>query len=46
MRKHLKTADVSVELGAVRIITEQGLDLRDVSQRFEVDETAIPRWLT
>ena len=46
MRKQRKTVDTSVKLEVVRMIKEQGLSVRHVSQSFDVGETAIRRWLT
>jgi transposase len=46
MRKQRKNVDVSVKLEAVRMIKEQGLSVRHVSQSIDIGETAIRRWLT
>jgi transposase len=46
MRKQRKNVDVSVKLEAVRMIKEQGLSVRHVSQSIDVGETAIRRWLS
>jgi transposase len=46
MRKQRKTVDASVKLEVVRMIKEQGLSVRHVSQSIDVGQTAIRRWLT
>jgi transposase len=46
MRKQRKTIDPSVKLEVVRMVKEQGLSVRHVSQSIDVGETAIRRWLT
>ena len=46
MRKQRKTVDASVKLEVVRMIKEQGLSVRHVSQSVDVGQTAIRRWLT
>ncbi len=46
MRKQRRTVDPSVKLEVVRMIKEQGLSVRHVSQSVDVGQTAIRRWLT
>lgn len=46
MKKQRRTIDPSVKLEVVRMIKEQGLSVRHVSQSVDVGETAIRRWLT
>ena len=41
MRKQRKTVDTSVKLEVVRMIKEQGLRVRHVSQSFDVGATAL-----
>lgn len=45
MRKPRKTVDASVKLEVVRMVKEQGLSVRHVSQSIDVGQTAIRRWL-
>jgi transposase len=45
MRKQRKTIDPSVKLEVVRMVKEQGLSVRHVSQSIDVGQTAIRRWL-
>ena len=46
MKKQRRTVDPSVKLEVVRMIKEQGLSVRHVSQSVDVGQTAIRRWLT
>ncbi len=46
MRKQRRTVGPSVKLEVVRMIKEQGLSVRHVSQSVDVGQTAIRRWLT
>jgi transposase len=46
MKKQRRTVDPSVKLEVVRMIEEQGLSVRHVSQSVDVGQTAIRRWLT
>ncbi|MES2535495.1 MAG: transposase [Pseudomonadota bacterium] len=46
MKKQRRTIDPSVKLEIVRMIKEQGLSVRHVSQSVDIGETAISRWLT
>ncbi len=46
MKKQRRTIDPSVKLEVVRMIKEQGLSVRHVSQSVDIGETAIRRWLT
>ena len=40
-----KTFDPSLKLEVVRIITEQGQSIRNVSESMDIGQTAIRRWL-
>jgi transposase len=46
MRKQRKTVDAGVKLEVVRMLKEQGLSVRHVSQSIDVGQTAICHWLT
>ena len=46
MKKQRRAVDPSVKLEVVRMIKEQGLSVRHVSQSVDVGQTAIRRWLT
>src|SRR4051794_28615547 len=46
MKKQRRTVDPGVKLEVVRMIKEQGLSVRHVSQSVDVGQTAIRRWLT
>lgn len=45
MKKQRRTVDPSVKLEVVRMIKEQGLSVRHVSQSVDVGQTAIRRWV-
>ena len=40
-----KTFDPSVKLEVVRMVTEQGQSIRNVSESMDIGQTAIRRWL-
>ncbi|WP_442920640.1 transposase [Massilia sp. S19_KUP03_FR1] len=40
-----KTFDPSLKLEVVRMITEQGQSIRNVSESMDIGQTAIRRWL-
>jgi transposase len=46
MKRQRRTIDPGVKLEVVRMIKEQGLSVRHVSQSVDIGETAIRRWLT
>lgn len=46
MKKQRRTVDPSVKLEVVRMIKEQGLSVRHVSQSVDVGQTAIRRWVS
>jgi transposase len=41
-----KTFDPSLKLEVVRMITEQGQSIRNVSESMDIGQTAIRRWLS
>lgn len=45
MKKQRRTIDSSLKLEAVRMVNEQGLSVRHVSQSIDIGQTAIRRWL-
>ena len=45
MKNQRRTIDASVKLEVVRMIKEQGLSVRHVSQSVDIGQTAIRRWL-
>ena len=46
MKKQRRTIDPSLKLEVVRMIKEQGLSVRHVSQSVDVGQTAIRRWVS
>jgi transposase len=46
MKKQRRIIDASMKLEVVRMIKEQGLSVRHVSQSIDIGQTAIRRWLT
>lgn len=46
MGKQRKKFDTSLKLEVVRMIKEQGLSVRNVSESMSIGETAIRRWIT
>ena len=45
MKKQRRTIDPNFKLEVVRMVNEQGLSVRRVSQSVDVGETAIRRWV-
>lgn len=45
MKKQRRTIDPNFKLEVVRMVKEQGLSVRHVSQSVDVGETAIRRWV-
>jgi transposase len=45
MTRKRKTFDSSLKLEVVRMITEQGLSVQNVSESMSIGQTAIRRWL-
>ena len=45
MKKQRRTIDPNFKLEVVRMVNEQGLSVRHVSQSVDVGETAIRRWV-
>ena len=45
MKKQRRIIDASVKLEVVRMVKEQGLSVRHVSQSVDIGQTAIRRWL-
>ena len=45
MKKQRRTIDPSVKLEVVRMVKDQGLSVRHVSQSVDIGQTAIRRWL-
>lgn len=45
MTRNRRTFDPSLKLEVVRMVTEQGLSVKHVSESMEIGQTAIRRWL-
>lgn len=45
MTRNRRTFDASLKLEVVRMVTEQGLSVKHVSESMEIGQTAIRRWL-
>jgi transposase len=46
MKRQRRTIDPSLKLEVVRMVKEQGLSVRHVSQSVDIGQTAIRRWVT